>query len=414
MDARPLLFSCLVILALPRPSPAQLVVGQYEDEAPLSSWNAFGVPTAVSLALGEARFALVSDASAALSNPALLSRLGPFTLALSGAYHAAECYRFGIVNTGPVGSEGNLRAGFYALEFGGGSIRGRRWSFALTAGLVEDYGRPEIRTSYSSQNTVFYTLLWRQSGVLRVFNAALAYDFGRGLSAGLGLNISVGDLERRVREEFPPDGVAIGDEKTQALRGWFLNAGVAWQARDKLLLGLVFRSPSIRKTDNRSLLRYESSGAATDIRIEASASDSLHEPWVAGAGLSWEVGRGFRVAADAAFFAWSGYRADFFGEPLARDFRNILRTGGGVEYSASYRLAGRRVRMPFRVGFLLDPQPMKAPRSTYAVLTFGTGVEIGRLSLDAAAQVGRESGSGRSLAVRRLAIGLHYAIEEGR
>jgi len=414
MDARPLLFSFLAVLALPLTSPAQLVVGQYEDEAPLRTWNAFGVPTAVSLALGEARFALVSDASAALANPALLSRLGPFTLALSGGYHTADFHRFGIVNTGPVRSEGNLRAGFYALEFGGGSIRRGRWSFVLAAGLVEDYGRPEVQTSYSSQNTVVYTLLWRQTGVLRVFNASLAYDFGRGLSAGLGLNIAAGNLERRVREEFPADGIVIGDEKNQDFRGWFVNAGLAWRVRDGLLLGLVLRSPSVRKADNRSALRYESSRTATDIRIEASASDSLRQPWVAGAGLSWEFGRGFRAAADAAFFAWSAYRADFFGEPLARDFRNILRAGGGLEYSASYRLAGRPVRMPLRVGFLLDPQPMKAPRSAYSVLTFGTGLELGRLHLDVAAQIGRESGSGRALAIRRLAIGLNYVIEEAR
>ncbi len=414
MDARPLLFSVLAALALPRPAPAQLVAGQHEDEAPLGSWNAFGVPTSVSLALGETRFALVTDASAALANPALLSRLEPFTLALSGGYHSADFHRFGIVNTGPVSSEGNLRAGYYALEFGGGSIRRGRWSFALAAGLVEDYARPEIRTSYSSQNKVVYTLLWRQTGVLRVFNAALACDFGRGVSAGLGINIAAGNLERRVQEEFPDDGVAIGDEKTQDIRGWFVNAGLAWRLREGLFFGLVFRSPSIRKADNRSALHYESSGTATDILIEASASDSLRQPWVAGAGLSWEIGPGFRVAADAAFFAWSAYRGDFFGEPLARDFRNILRAGGGLEYSASYRLAGRQVRMPLRVGFLLDPQPMKAPRSAYAVLTFGTGLELGRLRLDLAAQIGRESGSGRELAIRRLAIGLNYVFEEAR
>jgi long-subunit fatty acid transport protein len=414
MDVRPLLFSLLAALALPRSSPAQLVVGQYEDEAPLRSWNAFGVPTSVSLALGEARFALVTDSSAALANPALLARLERFTLTLSGGYHTADFHRFGIANTGPVRTEENLRAGFYALEFGGSSIRRRRWSFALAAGLVEDYGRPEVRTSYSSQNTVVYALLWRQTGILRVFNASLAYDFGRGMSAGLGLNIAAGNLERRVREEFPADGIVISDEKSQDLRGWFVNAGLAWRVRDGLLLGLVFRSPSVRKADNRSVLRYEASRAATDIRIDASASDSLRQPWVAGAGFSWEIGRGFRAAADVAFHAWSAYRADFFGEPLARDFRNILRAGGGLEYSASYRLAGRPVRMPVRVGFLLDPQPMKTPRSAYAVLTFGTGLELGRLHLDGAVQIGRESGSGRALKVRRLAISLNYLVEEAR
>lgn len=411
MNARPLFLCLCAAFALARPLPAQLVTGQYEDEAPRRSWNAFGSPTAVSLALGEARFALVHDASAALGNPALLARLDRFTLTLSGGYHTAEFYRFGIVNTGPVGSNGNLSAGAYALEFGGAAVRRGRWAFALAAGLVEDYGRPEIETSTSSGNTVTYTLLWHQGGVLRVFNASAACDLGRGFTAGLGIDIESGSLERRVHEEFPTDGVVIGDEKNQSLGGWFVNAGLTWRIRGGPLLGFVFRSSSSRKADNRSVLSYASSRTATDIRIEASASDTLRQPWVAGAGFNWDLGGGFRAVADAAFFAWSAYKANFFGEPLARDFRNVLRAGGGLEYSAFYNLAGRPVRMPIRAGFLLDPQPMKTPRSAYAVLTLGTGLEIGRLGLDLAAQIGRESGSGYGLAFRRLAISLNYVVE---
>lgn len=414
MKVRPLLVFLLASLAFPRSAPAQLVIGQYEDEAPQRSWNAFGVPAPVSLALGEARFALVSDASAALVNPALLSRLERFTLALSASYGKAEFYRYGIVNTGPVSSEENLRAGLYALEFGGASIRRGRWAFALAAGLVEDYGRPEVRTSYTSRDTLVYTLLWRQTGLLRVFNASVAFDFGGGVSAGLGLNLAAGRHERSLREEYPADGVVITDERTRDLRGGYVNAGLAWRARPGLLFGLVFRSPCAGKADGRSVLGYEASGAGTDIRIDGSASDTFRRPWVAGAGFSWAISRRFRAAADAAFFAWSTYRAEDFGEPLPRDFRNILRAGGGLEYSAFYRLGGRQVRMPFRVGFLLDPQPMKTPRSAYACLTFGTGLELGRFRLDGAAQVGRESGSGRALSVARLAIGLIYAVEEPR
>ena len=74
-----------ILIALPVASPAQLVIGQYEDEAPLRTWNSFGLALASSLGRGETMFALADDCSAALSNPALLADLPRLTLSFNGS-----------------------------------------------------------------------------------------------------------------------------------------------------------------------------------------------------------------------------------------------------------------------------------------------------------------------------------------
>src|SRR4030043_2364087 len=142
--APPLRYWLFAIFRFPLPiaSPAQLVIGQYEDEAPLRTWNTFGLATAASIGGGETMLALADDCSAALSNPALLAGLPKFTLSLNGSYSRSTLFRYSIVNTGVLVSEGNLGIGLFALDFGGLSYRISAWTFALTASVTEVYDRP--------------------------------------------------------------------------------------------------------------------------------------------------------------------------------------------------------------------------------------------------------------------------------
>jgi hypothetical protein len=71
-------------LAIAGPVSAQLVLGQYEDEAPLGTWNIFGAPSAPSVGLGVS-FVRATDPSISLTTPALLAGLPRFSIALSGS-----------------------------------------------------------------------------------------------------------------------------------------------------------------------------------------------------------------------------------------------------------------------------------------------------------------------------------------
>ena len=67
---------CAMILGLLMEAPqfirAQMDMGQYEDEAPIQTWNTYGIQTAASLGRGGAGFTLAVDSSSSLLNPALL------------------------------------------------------------------------------------------------------------------------------------------------------------------------------------------------------------------------------------------------------------------------------------------------------------------------------------------------------
>jgi hypothetical protein len=385
-------------------------LGQYEDEAPVRTWNTLGIDLASSLACGGAQTAAAWDASAALVNPALLSSLPGLTVTANGSLTSASMFRYSILNTGVLSIPENITESVYSLDFGGLSFKTGDWAFAFSAALLESYGRPSLVYQAASQAEPVYSIRAVQGGDLRNFNVSMARRLSRGLAAGLGINLASGKLERSISENFVADGISIEDRKSQDFRGVFMNAGLSFILSKRVSLGLAVRTPSVRRSDSRSLLEYRAPVAGTNIRISASSEDTYHQPFAAGAGASWRPSQGLKISSDLWFFKWSSYSAVYFGEEKERNFTDVLRLAAGLEYMSDYRFFGRTIRSPIRVGISYDPQPMKTPRSAYAYITFGTGVAIGRVHVDFAGAVGKESGSGHSLTARRGVITLTYVI----
>jgi hypothetical protein len=397
----------LAILAgLAIPSPAQLVLGQYEDEAPLRSWNTFGLAVASSLGRGETQLALAEDCSAALGNPALLPSLPKFSVCLSGSYSYASLFRYSIVNTGVLVTEKNPTIGLFALDFAGISYSYKGWAVALTASLIESYDRPGVSAQYDFQGLPYYTISFEQSGFLRNFNLAVARKIGRNIQLGLGFNFVRGELSREVVDQDFEAGITIDHLVDQRFSGFYLNAGLLARLSERLDLGLVFRTPYDKKAESRSRLSYRAPRGGTDILIEAASDDLYHQPWAAGVGVRCAVSAKFRVLGDLTFFPWSKYRAEFFGENERRDFRDTFKAGGGVEYSLAVPLFGYDAAIPLRLGISYDLQPMRNPGSAYTNVSLGTGIRWRMISLDIGGQFGRESGSGHSLKILRIASSL--------
>jgi hypothetical protein len=188
-----LVVAIAIVLALfPASSWAQLTLGQYEDEAPFRTWNTIGIPTAPSLGMGEARFALAHDSSAALSNPALLTSFPASSITINGSYSTASFDKYAIVNTGVIFTEENSSIGVYTLDFAGFSARYKDWALAISAGLLEQYDRPRLKPEYEYQGQIVYALDFEQDGILRNYNISLARKvFGR-LALGVGINFVSG------------------------------------------------------------------------------------------------------------------------------------------------------------------------------------------------------------------------------
>lgn len=391
-------------LAAASPLPAQLVLGQYEDEAPFRTWNTFPFVGAPRLALGETGLAFAVDATAALSNPALLLQLTRWTITLNGSFQAADFFRFGPVNTGVLSSAANLTGSEFGLDLGAVSYRGERWALALASGIQESYGRPPVDVKLSNGRSVYYENSFEQSGLLRTVTVSAAHRPCRTIGIGLGLNYAWGSLRRTSVEERALYGYKISDEIVQNLSGIFIHGGLTWDPSDKLTLALTVRGPWAKKARSLSRLRFEAASSATDILILDSSTDFLRQPWVIGLGAAVRLGDGLTLSSDAFFYAWSRYNPDYFGEPLGRNFHDVFRLGVGVEYRSSLRIFGRKYGYPLRLGFLYDPQPMETPPSAYKTVTFGTGIHGKTARFDLGAAVGKEAGSGRGLAVRKIAL----------
>jgi long-subunit fatty acid transport protein len=383
---------------------AQLIIGQYEDEAPMQTWNIFGLPGATEVGLAGTQFTLASDTTALFANPALMTRLPHLSATVSGYYTSTDFYRYSLVNTGVISSEANLPLGVHALESAAVSVRFGSWAFGVGYGLPEVYDRPPVNINY-----ITYELTFDQSGALNVLNFSLARAFGRHVSIGFGFNMLSGKLARSTFEKFSAGLETITNDITQDFKGSYFNGGLFFDVVDSFHVSLVFRAPYTKKADSRAVLSHIGLGGRT-IVIQAAARDEYQEPLAAGLGLSYGLQPNWHVVCDLSYFNWSKYKVTSFDEPLARNFRDCLKVSLGMEYFASFTFAGQEFTFPVRGGIALDQQPMKDPRSAYVLYALGAGLHWKHASLDLGVLVGRESGSGRSLATKKAVLSLGVTI----
>jgi long-subunit fatty acid transport protein len=400
---------CSIVLLSPS-LQAQLIVGQYEDEAPFRTWNTFGVPTATAISMGETQFALVGDSSATVINPARLTALPQFSISLSGAYTSASFDKYGVVNTGVLISDGDSGISLYGLDFLGFSTTFKGWALGLSVGLLENYDRPSQSPDYAINGEVLYLFQFRQTGYLRNYNLALAREFGEWISFGIGVNYISGSMEKSVVENMFYSDVTISDYKEHKLTGFYVNGGLTAKVADKLALAAVFRTPYSKKAESESRLRYDSPRGNTDIRIDTAAENTYKLPLVLGAGVDYRFTPQFRVTSDVSYFHWSSYSVTYFDEIIRRELNNIVKVSGGLEYMASLRMFKQDFQFPLRAGISYDPQPVKEPKTHYMYYSLGIGLYWKGLRLDAGAMFGSENGSGSDLYGRKFAITLSYFL----
>ena len=397
---------------IPASLSAQLVLGQYQDEAPVGTWNTFPFLGAAALGRGGTAFSLASDASAAASNPALLIGLPKFMFHMNGSYHLAEFFKYGLVNTGVFKSEGNVGLGLAAVDFAGLAFRLAGWSLGLNIGQTELFYRPEASYEESFTGSTYrYVLLYTQKGWLRTLNFSLARRIGPKLSLGFGVNYVVGRLDRKILEQETPVGFTFLDTKAQDFSGYFIQGGLLFEMTEAIRIAAAVKAPYALKAKSASTVRFTYSAPYnTDIGLTSSSEDTAEQPLILGLGVNGRVLSELTLAIEATYFAWSKYLLNSFEERQIREFKDVVRLGAGAEYELRAQIFGVNARIPVRMGFIYDPQPMKDPRSAYACLTLGSGLHWRGLRLDIGALLGRESGSGNRLDVKRFAVALGFGL----
>ncbi|MBM3297863.1 MAG: hypothetical protein FJY83_09740, partial [Candidatus Aminicenantes bacterium] len=298
----------LTLVLLPSSARGQTVMGQYEEEAPLATWNLFGAPGAAALGRGASLFAPGDDASVIFANPAQAVRLPGLSVSLGGGLHSASLFRFGPVNTGPISSTENLPLDTLALDFAALTLNLKGWVIGLGAGLIEIYDRPYVEAGAASYNALF---TFHQEGYLRAWNVSLARELFPGFSLGLGANLVSGRWawEMTDRWNASPRTVTITDERSRDLEGFYLNGGVVWRLSERVSMTAAFRTPYGLSADTRSLLRYQAPGGGTDIRIEAEGASRFTRPAAAGFGVEWAARDNLRLLGEVGWWNWASYTA---------------------------------------------------------------------------------------------------------
>jgi len=405
-----LIFIFGLFFSLPHPVFPQLVLGQYEDEAPLQTWNTFGISTAAALSRGGTSFTLSDGSAVSFSNPALLVKLPKFTLSFSGSYRTTALNKYCIVNTGAFYSPQNSTIGLYSGDFAGISFNIRGWAFSLSVGLPENYSRPDVSWDFEFGGQLYYSIKFNQSGTLFNYNFSLAKKLTNGIALGLGLNLIQGKFEKHVEEKWIQADQTISDDKAFDFSGFFINGGIVFDISENFTVAAVFRSPYKKNADSESLYRFIDSSIGTDIQIDSSESSIYYQPLLIGLGLQAKILQSLTIAADASFFNWSNYEVNYFGETLRRDFKDVIRLNAGLEYSNEYPLFNTILDVPLRLGVIYDPQPMKNPNSYYFCYTLGTGIHFRNIHLDVGYISGKEYGSGFDLAFQRIFLTFNYTI----
>ncbi len=394
----------LFIILLPAASQAQAphVVGQYQDEAPLRTWNIFGPLTASQTAMGGTRYARSFDLSASQTNPSLLSRLPQVTAVLSGCWQQAELFQYGPVNTGILSSTENIVHDTTLLDFGGVAVNTKGWGLALTVSINDLLERPPSGGTVEEWGVPVYTFAFIQDGYIRTFNLGLARQITPRLSVGIGLNHESGWLERSTVEELLYSGVTIADSKELTIKSYYMNAGVTFDATDSITLAAVVRTPYTRKAEGESSVS-NTTPPATDIRIEVEAESSYKQPLIVGMGADFAITERFHWAVDASFFNWKSYQANYFGEELDRCLKNIVTLHTGLEYEQPFKISTQDFRLPLWLGFTYDPQPVACVDSTYTYVTGGLGLRHRHFHLEVGGMIGWERGTDDDLKVYRVA-----------
>jgi hypothetical protein len=407
---RLLSLACLVLCFLPSPTEAQGAVGQYEQEAPLQSWNTFGFTTASGLAMGTARYAYAQDLSASTSNPALLTRLPEFSVVIGGSYRHATVFRYDLVNTGILMGEENGSINNYLLDFGGISANYKGWGLAFTVSLTELFDRPRTYFEYTFGGQIYYTLDFQQDGFIRTYNLGLSRQLGDSLSVGIALNYEKGSLERGYSESWLGPDINLSSMQKHEMQGFYLNGGVVYDPGQGFSAAAVFRTPYTRTADSESLVRNLTPPGGTDILIDSQGDSTFKRPFMLGGGVSYLAAENIRLAADLSFFNWSNYEVEHIGVPAARDFKNTISLNAGAEYNLHVVVFNHKIDIPLRMGFAYDPQPIREPGIKNYSMNLGFGLHSSHFFLDAGGSYIWESGSGDDLKYVHLAVSLGYKL----
>jgi len=385
---------------------AQSETGQYTEEAPTGSWNLTGPFPAPSLGTGFSQILSPETGHLLFSNPAALGKVSVSRLSLNLSFNQTQLFRYWLVNTGVLTTSENLTFRYFRPDFISFSYRFRKLVISVALAAAENYGRPPLDYRYVQGGITLRQLKIWQTGTQTRYALSVAKQLSPQLSLGLSLVWNSGFIERNLEEKWPPDQIEMSDYRYQKTKGFCPVFGVNYRLSERVEFGFSLTPSTIFRATGHSLLSYIT--PLTRIEIPAQSSDRIKRPFSSGLGTKLTLKPNLNYYLEATYLHWNSYSFEYFGETQARNFRNILRLGSGVEYRTEFKFLGRTWSSPYYFGFCLDPQPITDIPTTYYYLTFGSGIGNEWISFLFATALGLEKGSGRNLKTQKISLTLVF------
>ncbi|WP_430817859.1 OmpP1/FadL family transporter [Carboxylicivirga sp. RSCT41] len=219
----------------------------------------------------------------------------------------------------------------------------------------------------------------------------LSYKINDKLGFGIGLMAVNGnvDLNRALPVQYSGGDASVNISGNTWAFGF--NAGVSYQASDKLSFGLSYRSEVMVELDEGDA-DFTVPASLNALYPDTKFQSELPMPTNITFGVGYQVNDKLLLAADLQYVGWSAYENlnfDFEAESVpdsynARDFENTMIYRVGAEYSLNEKAQ-------FRAGIYYDSTPIPEDRLTPETpgtnkigMSLGFGYKINdKLSLDA-------------------------------
>ena len=351
----------------------------HKEESPAISWNSVPIFDARMMASGGISL-MASDAFSASINPASIPSLNGFIVGASFEMVRHEAFQYWGLNQGVLydpenQSQQTNRLGGLTLFF---PFKGLRFSAGwYTSNLLE---LPSI--DYDSEYWEYFV---RLPGVENTFFAAAAFKWGKTINIGFKLDYISGQREVEIDEAWNEYPLTIRHREHHRLTCMVPSIGATIKISPKWTLGAVLIHP-LRGKARRTMDRFfESEYESLEIS-DLKSTDNLYRPTRIYLGTTFtpftnpnDPGKNkLTLAAEVLYTFWSGYEYIFYSETLPRDMRNTLVMALGMEYG----ILRDKSDYFFRVGYRLDPQPVREPETTLHALTGGIGIRLGKVSAD--------------------------------
>lgn len=367
------------------------------EESPAISWNGVQMFDARMMALGAISL-MASESFAAAINPALISPHPKLRLGVSFDKLRQEAFQYWGVNQGVIFNKKPYAANHTDFNglVGSFGIGGIRFTAGWFLSNLLHFPSFKYEEEYAYGQKYYYEGVF--SGTENTYFAAAAFKWGKALDIGIKFDyirgkrdVTVTDFEYRYFYEWIEDAyygrtITLKQRENHKYNLLVPTVGVRLRLSPRWIVGTALVYPlkgTVKRTVARSWQNFQDN---INIVLRQQSSDTRYSPAKIYLGTAWEIPlnrnsrspKRFILAAESKYTLWSGYKYIFFDEEMPREMKNTLVLGLGLEYG-SYSSKGDFF---LRLGFSLDPQPLKEPETTLKVLTGGIGVRFWILSGD--------------------------------